>query len=191
LIKELFPDLAIIHSVRDPRANVHSQRTRWPSTSLWEAATKWRNSVRAGREWQTRGVTPYMEIRYEDLVTTPEPTCKGICQFLGIPFTPSMLAFDHVEREWNPTNPGEGSRRHYQGFEQQRIDKWKRYMTPLEIKLIEDRCRDGMPLFGYELMNPNVESSTYVPYYLKERRKALRRSMKRMKQRIRRSMGAS
>ena len=191
LIKELLPDLAVIHSIRDPRANVQSQRTRWPSTSLWEAATKWRNSVRAGRDWQKRGVTPYMEVRYEDLVTGPEATCRAICQFLGIGFDQSLLAFDHVEREWNPANPGEGSRRHYHGFEQQRIDKWKKYLTPLEVKLIEDRCRRGMALFGYEMMNPKVEPSTYVPYYLKERRKALRRSMKRMKRQIRRSVGTS
>ena len=191
LIKELFPDVMVIHSIRDPRANAQSQRTRWPSTSLWDAATRWRASVRAGRALQEQGGTPYLEVRYEDLVTAPESTCAGICRFLGIPFDQSMLAFDHVEREWNPANPGEGSKRHYQGFERQRIDKWKKYMTPSEVKIIEDRCREGMALFGYELMNPQVDVSAYVPYYLKERRKALRKSMNRMRKRIRRRVGAS
>jgi hypothetical protein len=147
--------------------------------------------VRAGRDWQKHGVTPYLEVRYEDFVTTPDETCGGICRFLGIPFDRSMLALDHVEREWNPSNPGEGSKRHYQGFEQQRIDKWKKFMSPLEVKLIEDRCREGMALFGYETMNPRVDAGSYLPYYLKERRKALRKSVKRMKQQIRRAVGAS
>lgn len=184
LIKELFPDLTVIHLVRDPRANVLSQRTRWPSTNLWDASTKWRNSVRSGRDWQQRAVTPYLEVRYEDLVTTPEPTCRTICDFLQIPFEPSLLAFDHVEREWNPTNPGEGKARHYQGFEQQRIDKWKRHLRAEEVKLVEDRCRQGMEWFGYERMEPVVQLATYLPYYLNERRRAIRKSIKRLKRRF-------
>jgi hypothetical protein len=191
LIKDLFPGVFVIHSIRDPRANAHSQRTRWPSTSLWDAASRWRSSVRAGREWQARRATPYLEIRYEDLVTEPDATCATICGFLGIPFDQAMLAFDHVEREWNPANPGEGAKRHYQGFEKQRIDKWKKYMAPAEVKLIEDRCRDGMALFDYELMNPQVDVSAYVPYYLKERQKALKKSVKRMRKRLRLRVGAS
>ncbi len=191
LIKELFPDLTVVHSVRDPRANVLSQRTRWPSTNLWDASTKWRSSIREGREWQRRAVTPYLEVRYEDLVTAPEGTCRSICEFLGIPFEPALLAFDHVEREWNPTNPGEGSKRHYQGFEQQRINKWKKHLTPLEVKLIEDRCREGMAQFGYETTDPQVDLTEYVPYYLDQRKRALRKSIKRMKRYLDRSVGAS
>ena len=190
LIKKLLPNLVVIQSIRDPRANVQSQRTRWPSTSVWEAASKWRDSISAGREWQRRRETPYLEVKYEDLVTGPEPTCSQICQFLEIPFEPSLLAFDHVEREWNPARPGEGSKRHYRGFEQQRIDKWRTFMTASDIKLIEDRCREGMKLFGYELTAPKVEARQYVPYYLKERRKALKRSFRRFRKNVRRGIAA-
>jgi hypothetical protein len=189
LIKTLFPDLRVIHSVRDPRANVMSQRTRWPATGLWEAATRWRASVREGRVWQQRGVTPYLEVRYEDLLTTPETTCSAICEFLGIPFSESLLTFDHVEREWNPTRPGEGTKRHYQRFEQQRIDKWKKHLAPHEVKLIEDRCRHGMELFGYEATSPQVALGEYVPFYLAERRRALKRSVRRVRRRLRRAVG--
>lgn len=185
LIKTLFPDLKVIHCIRDPRANVLSQRTRWPSTSLWMAATRWQACVEAGRRWQQQGITPYLEVRYEDLVMQPEATCTGICRFLEIPFDRAMLTFDHVEREWNPTNPGEGAKRHYQGFEQQRIHKWKTYLVPAEVKLIEDCCHRGMALFGYETTTPRVELGTYLPFYLRERRKALNKSFRRMKHRLR------
>jgi hypothetical protein len=191
VIKTLFPDLRVIHSVRDPRANVMSQRTRWPSTILWEAASRWRASVREGRRWQERRVTPYLEVRYEDLVRTPETVCRAICTFLEIPFDPALLTFDHVEREWKPTNPGEGSKRHYQGFEQQRVDKWKKHLQPAEIKLIEDRCRQGMEWFGYERMDPAIDLGTYAPYYLTERRRALRKSIKRMRRQLQRSVSTS
>ena len=191
LIKTLFPNLVVIHSVRDPRANTLSQRTRWPSTSAWRSASRWQACVDAGRRWQQRRATPYVEVRYEDLVTAPERTCEAICAFLGIPFDPAMLTFDHVEREWNPTNPGEGAKRHYQGFEQQRIDKWKKFLTPAEVKLIEDRCRRGMALFGYQTTDPHVDLSAYVPFYLRERRRALHKSVRQMTRRLRGAVGAS
>jgi len=191
LMKELFPDLRVIHSIRDPRANTFSQRTRWPSTSVWKAATRWRACVQAGRRWQERGATPYMEVRYEDLVTDSEATCRAICDFLQIPFDPSMLTFTHVERDWNPTNPGEGAKRQYQGFEPQRIHKWKKFLTPQEVKLIEDQCRVGMGWFGYETTDPQVELSTYLPFYIKERRRALHRSIRSMTRRLRGTAEAS
>jgi hypothetical protein len=96
-----------------------------------------------------------------------------------------MLTFDHMEREWNPTKPGEGSKRHYQGFERQRIDKWKTFLTPLEVKLIEERCRQGMAWFGYETTEPSVALREYVPFCLKQRRRALMKSIRRMKGRLR------
>ncbi len=185
LIRELFPDLRVVHSIRDPRANAFSQRTRWPSTSLWHSATGWQAYIDAGRAWERRGITPYMELRYEDLVLTPERSCRTLCEHLGIPFEPALLDFDHVEREWNPANPGEGSKRHYDGFEPQRIDKWREFMKPVEVKLIEDQCHRGMALFGYERMNPPVSRSEYVSFYLRERRRALQKSLRRMRRRWR------
>ena len=184
LIRELFPDLSVIHSIRDPRANAFSQRTRWPSTSIWTSATDWQAYINAGRALQRQGATPYMELQYETLVSAPDASCRRICEFLGIPFEQSLLAFDHVEREWNPLNPGEGARRHYQGFEKQRIDKWRKFMSPVEIRLIENQCRRGMNLFGYELSNPHVDRTEYLRFYVTERKQALRKALRRMKKRL-------
>jgi hypothetical protein len=191
LIKALFPDLSVIHLIRDPRANAFSQRTRWPSTSLWTSATVWQASVDAGRSWQARQVTPYMELRYEDLVARPEAACRAVCDFLKVPFEPAMLASDHVEKQWNPSNPGQGEKRRYDGFEQQRIDKWRRFMTPVEVKMIEDQCTRGMKLFGYEPSSPQVAITAYVPYYLNERRRALQKAFKRWRRHACESAGAA
>lgn len=185
LIAELFPELRVIQIIRDPRATAFSQRTRWRSTSLWMSATSWQAYVDAGEALRTRGRPPYMDVRYEDLVREPELYAKKICDFIGIRFEAAMLTQDHVQKDWNPTNPGEGSRRHYQGFEKERIDKWRRFMTSPEIKLIENQCRRGMLQFGYEPINIQVSPSEYLPVYLKERRKALEKTYSRMKRRWR------
>ena len=185
LVRELFPDLRVIHIVRDPRANAFSQRTRWPSTSYWMSATGWQSYIDAGVGIKRRGHIPYLELRYEDLLKEPEAYCRRVCDFIDIPFEPGMLAFDHVQKDWNPTNPGEGAKRHYHGFEQDRIDKWRKYMKPVEVKLIENQCRRGMTLLGYQTTDPHVSAREYVPFYLRERRRALQKSYRRLRRRWR------
>lgn len=189
LVKDLLPDVSVMHIVRDPRANAFSQRNRWPSTSLWSSATGWQSYVDAGETWQRRRLTPYTELRYEDLVESPETWCGKICDFLEIPLEPAMLAIEHFQKDWDPTRPGEGARRRYEGFERERIDKWRTYMKPVEVRLIENQCHRGMARFEYELTHPEVPAPQYLAYYLNERRRALQKSYKRLKRRFRTTYG--
>jgi hypothetical protein len=179
LMRRLFPNLRVIQCVRDPRANAHSQRTRWPSTNLWVAASRWRQSIRAGRHLHEACGVPYMEMRYEDLLASPESTCRTLCEFLQIPFEPSLLVLDHVMRDFDPQKPGESSQHRYQSFETRRIDTWRQFLTPVEVKLIEARCRDGMQEFAYAPTSPRVAPFDYYRYYLTARRKALGKTIRR------------
>lgn len=179
LMRRLFPHLRVIQCVRDPRANAHSQRTRWPATNLWTAASRWDESIRAGRRFHRESGTPYIEVRYEDLLTAPDSTCRTLCAFLEIPFEPEMLVLDHEMEEFNPDKPGEATRHRYRSFETQRIDKWREFLTPVEVKLIESRCREGMELFGYAPSAPRVKAFEYYRYYLTARRRALGKAMRR------------
>ena len=52
--------------------------------------------------------------------------------------------------------PGEGSKRHYKGFEQQRIGEWKKFLMSIEVKFIEDHCRREMRWCGYEATGPKL-----------------------------------
>lgn len=180
LMRRLFRNLRVIQCVRDPRANAFSQRTRWPSTNLWTAASRWRESIRAGRRLHRESGTPYMEMRYEDLLTSPDSTCRRLCEFLQIPFEPAMLAVDHVMDDFNPGTPGESARHHYQSFETQRIDRWRQFLTPVEVTLIETRCREGMELFGYAPTAPQVNPIEYYRYYVTARRRALGKTLRRI-----------
>ena len=180
LMRRLFPNLRVIQCVRDPRANAFSQRTRWPATNLWIAASRWRESIRAGRRLHRESGIPYMEMRYEDLLASPDTTCRTLCEFLQIPFEPAMLAPDHVMNDFNPNAPGECAQHHYRSFETQRIDKWRQYLTPVEVKLIESRCRDGMAQFGYAPTAPRVTPFEYGRYYLTARRRALDKAIRRI-----------
>jgi hypothetical protein len=180
LMRGLFPNLRVIQCVRDPRANALSQRTRWPSTNLWIAASDWRESIRAGRRLHRESGTPYIETRYEDLLASPDSTCRRLCEFLQIPFEPAMLAPDLVMNDFNPDKPGEFAEHHYRSFETQRIDRWRQFLTPVEVKLIETRCRAGMELFGYAPTAPQVKPIEYRRYYVTARWQALDKAIRRI-----------
>ena len=184
VMQRLFPNLRIIQCVRDPRANILSRRTRWPATNLWTAAALWGDSIQAGRRFHAESGTPYMEMRYEDLLTSPESTCRALCEFLHIPFEPDMLVVDYAMDEFNPDRPGEAGAHHYRSFEAQRIDKWRQFLAPAEVKLIETRCREGMALFGYTPSAPRVNPVEYYGYYLTERGRALVRATRRALRRM-------
>jgi len=117
LMRRLFRNLRVIQCVRDPRANALSQRTRWPSTNLWTSASRWGESIRTGRRFHKESGTPYLETRYEDLLASPDSTCRTLCDFLQIPFEPAMLALDLVMNDFDPNTPGEFAEHHYQSFE--------------------------------------------------------------------------
>jgi hypothetical protein len=184
LMRRLFPNLHLIQCVRDPRANAFSQRTRWPSTSLWTSASRWCESIRAGRRFHKESGTPYMEMRYEDLLTSPDSTCRTLCDFLRIPFEPAMVVPDHVMDDFNPQKPGEFAKHRYQSFETQRIDKWRQFLTPVEVKLIEARCREGMELFGYVPTAPQVNPIEYYRYYVMAQRRVLGKTIRRALRRL-------
>ena len=184
LMRRLFPTLRVIQCVRDPRANILSRRTRWPATNVWTAATLWGESIRAGRRFHTDSGTPYIEVRYEDLLTSPETTCRTLCEFLEIPFEPAMLAVDYEMDEFHPDRPGEAGGHRYRSFEAQRIDKWRQFLAPAEVKLVETVCRDGMAQFGYAPAIPRVNPFEYYGYYLTERGRALAKTSRRTLRRL-------
>ena len=116
-----------------------------------------------------------MEMRYEDLLASPDSTCRTLCEFLQIPFEPAMLVLDHVMNDFNPSQPGEFAEHHYRSFETQRIDKWRQFLTPVEVKLIETRCREGWRSLD-SADGSAGEAHEYLRYYV---RRAGSRSAKR------------
>jgi hypothetical protein len=105
---ELFPEARVVHLVRDPRAVLWSQRSRWRQrwigaahTPLWNAIRVFLNyhPVTMSKLWMTayglgtqiQDNSRYIRLRFEDVVTTPGDTLQGLCDFLGIEYDTRML----------------------------------------------------------------------------------------------------
>ena len=89
-----FPGARFVHVMRDPRDRYASQITHRQAargkvgsgTALWLWSAKLAERNRDGHRDR------YLVIRYEDLVSDPLETVRGICHFLGEEFDPNMLS---------------------------------------------------------------------------------------------------
>ena len=92
-IQEALPEARFVHVIRDGRDVAVSRKTmRWRSDSLAESAREWRKHVRKGRE-QAPFLRHYLEVRYEDLVRSPQDTLASVCGFIELPWNQGMLDY--------------------------------------------------------------------------------------------------
>jgi hypothetical protein len=103
LIHEIYPNAQFIHIVRNGRDVVRSlQSMPWAPREIRWSCHRWVASVAAGRDAGRRLPKElYTEVRYEDLTREPESTIRQLCDYLGEPFEPRMLAFhDPANNSW-------------------------------------------------------------------------------------------
>lgn len=79
---KLFPDLPLIHQIRDGRDVVVSLMAR--GKTLFEAGSRWLYDTVAGLG--ARGAPRYLETRYEELVSDPATTLERAFRHLKLPF---------------------------------------------------------------------------------------------------------
>ncbi len=157
-LERLFPDAQYVHLIRDGRDAAVSF-LRMPAgtyTRTWahpEApaafACLWRTEVSAARELGARvGSERYFEVRYEDLVASPDATVSAICSFAGIPFVLEMLEYPgqvdisdkpHQQRLQHPPTAG--------------VRNWREELGPDEALAFEAVAGDLLAELGYPLLS--------------------------------------
>jgi hypothetical protein len=155
LLKRHYPQARFIHVVRDPRAVVDSLiRSNVHYSNAYYAARRWLRDTGAGRALQAAYPRDVLEVRYEDLVSAPEPVLRRVCGFLGLPYSENMLAYS-----------GAGLSEYSAGFGQihallnesprpDRREAWRRSLSARDTALVEAVCREQLGLFGYAAETP-------------------------------------
>lgn len=92
----LYPKARIIHLVRDGRDVMCSLMKR--GFPAYAAAGRWLYDVAAATRF--RGRPWYMEVRYRDLVTSPEESLREVCRHLGIEYQDVMLDPEVSNEYW-------------------------------------------------------------------------------------------
>ena len=143
-----FPDASFVHVVRDGRAVTASMlRLDWGPTNAIDAARMWTERVAQGMAAETALGERCVRVRFEDVVTDPEPTLRRLCADLGIEYHPDMLTgsgFDataYIAGQHalvgKPPDPG-------------RVDAWQQQLDDREVEIFEAAVADLLPLLGYE-----------------------------------------
>jgi hypothetical protein len=149
-----FPGCRIVHLVRDGRDACLSQiKQDFGFDDLLPCACAWREQV-----WWVRNLGQvlgdrFYELRYEDLVTTPEAELRRLCSFLGIDYAPGMLEY---HREVERSVPD--SKRHIwpllnQPPRKDNAGRWKEQMSASVRVAFEKRAGDVLRDSGYEVLS--------------------------------------
>jgi hypothetical protein len=97
----VYPDSQFIHVIRDGRDSASSQARI--DRSLVQGALLWRTGIRNGRRvGPLLGPERYLEVRLEELLSSPEEQMRRMCAFLGEDFEQSLLHFHTTARERIP-----------------------------------------------------------------------------------------
>ena len=155
LLDRLFPDAQYVHLIRDGRDAALSflQMPEGTFTRTWahprtpaQFACLWRKEVADARALGRRlGASRYHEVRYEELVASPESVVRGICDFAATPFEPAMLDYagavdvsakPHQQRLLTPPTSG--------------VRSWREDLPAGDVDAFEAVAGDLLAELGYE-----------------------------------------
>jgi hypothetical protein len=167
-IGTLLPEARFVHIIRDGRDVALSVRPLWfaPGPTLEDAARDWAERVQTTRAECARAGHA-IEVRYEDLVTCPEPALRRVCSFLDLAFEPRMVSWH--ENAWERLREHEG-RRDAEGRvrltkeqriaqqervtappDRSRVLRWKTEMSPHEQERFLAVAGGTLEALGYEV----------------------------------------
>lgn len=130
------PEVGFVVLTRDPRGIFRSYVHRGGELA---------GRLRMHRKWMKRFASfarrhgdRCMVMRYEDLVSTPEPTMRGLCDFIGIDFQPQLVRPGAV-----PAHLASYSGSSYmKGTGELRLDeRWRDEVPPEALDLISRKLR--------------------------------------------------
>lgn len=152
LLAELFPEARFVHIIRDGRAVALSylERPEWGPETMAEAAHHWKNRVQRGRT-AGRAVGPnrYLEVRYEDIVTTPEEVTRQVCDFLGLEFEEAMLRYHENSAEFIATTKDPAAFKNLSKPITGGLRDWEDEISDKDLRLFEAIAGDLLTELGY------------------------------------------
>jgi hypothetical protein len=155
-IDELFPTAQYVHLVRDGHDVVASHRERWGWRAGARAANSiWVSYVRAARAFgRALPSDRFHELRYEDLVGSPEVTARALFAFLGEEWDPAVLQYQDRDHDTTDRHARFTEARRAEGGEdatiyRSRVGAGRRSLDPALHRLLHARAGALLTELGY------------------------------------------
>ncbi len=154
-ILEGFPDVQVIHLIRDGRDVALSYRAaHFGPKHVYPLARRWIQYLSAAEAAQAvMGERAFLSVRYESLVANPEGELQRICAFLGEMFVPAMLTYYSGGAAY-PTD-----RRNVDNLRRPVLagntDKWRTQMSARELRIFEAIAGAHLERYGYARAVPD------------------------------------
>lgn len=158
ILFHLFPDAKFIHIVRDGRDVFDSWRKMNPSmNNVASVALDWSYKLfKIEKSFKKIPANNKITIRYEDLLNTPEKIIQSICSLLGVKCEANMLDFYKSSHKY--TIP-QHSELIFKPLDKSNVSKWKKCLTPREVKTFNLLARHYLKKYDYEIENSTMTLS--------------------------------
>jgi hypothetical protein len=171
LLKRAWPNSKFVHVVRDARAVVSSLiRSDQHRSNAYFASRRWINDVSAGLRLEQQFPGDMLLVRYEDLVREPEQELQKVCEHLGLDYEAGIASPQGNETGEYSTWYKNAHALLDRPPDPNRIDLWRKNLTPRQLRLVEHTCGALMTQLGYEPAgNENAADTLYVSALVAER----------------------
>ncbi len=144
----LFPKAKFIYLLRDPRDVARSNIAMGWAGNVWTGVDRWIEAIKLweGVKQKLEKDISYVEIKFEQLIASPEETLSSICNFMKIDYDPKMMSYPEYTT--------------YSKIDNRIVDKWKGKMKKREIGLVEYKCQELMTKGEYKLISNNMTDPT-------------------------------
>jgi hypothetical protein len=133
----IWPRARFVHLLRDGRDVARSCIGMGWAANVWHGAERWIEAEALWTELAPRVASERRhELRYEDLIRSPEHELARLCAFLGADYDPGMLDYA-ADSSYERPDP-------------QLIGQWKKKLSREELALLEARIGPLLRARGYE-----------------------------------------
>ena len=158
----LYPQARMLHIVRDGRDVACSYLELPTQSSSIYAPRLSRDPYQIGQEWQQNVTTVLqqlsrlpeeqkMQVRYEDILESPQTVLTGIAQWLGLGFHPDMLSYHEKNRRQTlePTEFLEWKARTLEPLDSRRAGRWKHTLSQDDQSKLTQLLAPTLQIFHY------------------------------------------
>jgi len=133
-ILTLMPEARLLYMLRNPYDICASRKRRADyEERIWGHMVSWNQGIRLARRLGAEFPDRFRIVKYEDLTAAPEPTVRGVFEFLGVPFDRSVLDIPHVNRSESKYKLESESR----GLNTSRINYYMNNLSAAEIAALD------------------------------------------------------